>query len=97
MRTITNVSSGRFAASITESCLSRGAHVWHVHAPSAQLPLLRSARFDLDTDDPAAELDRLSRLHRDWEAVRDRLHLIPLRTGTVADYAETLEHVLKTE
>jgi phosphopantothenate---cysteine ligase (CTP) len=97
VRTITNVSSGRFAASITESCLQRDAQVWHLHAPSAQLPLLRSARFDLDTANPAAELDRLSRLERDWKATRDRLHLVPLRTGTVADYAETLKHVLKTQ
>ena len=94
VRTITNLSSGRFAASIAESCLARGAQVWHVHAPSAQLPLVRRARFDLDTQDPRAELDRLGRLHEDWKAVRGRLHLVPLRTGTVSDYAETLEHLL---
>jgi phosphopantothenate-cysteine ligase len=29
-----------------------------------------------------------------WLAVRDRLELIPLQTGNVADYAATLEHVL---
>jgi phosphopantothenate-cysteine ligase len=97
VRTITNVSSGRFAASITESCLNLGARVWHIHAPSAQLPLIRSARFDLDAIDPAAELDRLSRLQRDWSAVRDRLHLLPLSRGTVADYADTLRHVFTAQ
>jgi phosphopantothenate-cysteine ligase len=97
IRTITNLSSGRFAAMITESCLERGAHVWHVHAPSAQLPLVRSSRFDLDTPDPTAELARLSRLHQAWKAALERLHLVPLRTGTVADYSESLRHVLTTQ
>ena len=27
----------------------------------------------------------------------DRLHLVPLRTGTVADYAETLRQTLATQ
>lgn len=97
VRTITNVSSGRFAASIAEGCLRRGARVWYVHAASALLPLLRSAQFDLGTSDPTAEFERLSRLNREWQAVRDRLHLVPLRTGTVADYAQTLEQLLRAE
>jgi len=63
VRAITNSSTGRFAAAITESCLARGAHVWHVHAASAQLPLARRAQFDLDTANPEAELDRLRQLH----------------------------------
>lgn len=94
VRSITNVSSGRFSAAITEACLRRGASVWHVHAPGARLPLLRSAGFDLDTDDPAAEHARLSALRDDWRRVRDRLHLVPLRRGSGADYAETLRRVL---
>jgi phosphopantothenate-cysteine ligase len=96
VRTITNVSSGHFAAAISESCLARGARVWHVHAASALLPLARLARFDLDTADPGAELERLCRLHGEWVAKRDRLHLVPLRTGNVAEYAETLEHLLRS-
>ena len=32
VRFMTNISSGRFAAAITEACLDRGANVWHVHA-----------------------------------------------------------------
>ena len=48
MRLLTNVSSGRFAAAITEACLLRGARVWHIHSRSAELPLLRFARLDLD-------------------------------------------------
>jgi phosphopantothenate---cysteine ligase (CTP) len=97
VRTITNLSSGRFAAAIAESCLAHGAHVWYVHSPSAQIPLVRSARFNLDTQEPRAELDRLGRLHEDWRTVKSRLHLAPLRVGTVSDYAETLRHLLTTQ
>jgi phosphopantothenate-cysteine ligase len=96
VRTITNISTGRFAAAISESCLDRGARVWHVHAPSAQLPLARLARFEFETADPAAEVERLRRLHQHWLSVRDRLHLIPLQTGTVADYARTVQHLLQS-
>jgi phosphopantothenoylcysteine synthetase/decarboxylase len=94
VRSIANLSSGRFSAMITEACLNRGATVWHVHAPSAQLPLIRSARFDLDTADPAAESARLDALRLRWRGVRDRLHLVPLGRGGVAEYAETLCRVL---
>jgi len=97
VRTITNVSTGRFAAAISESCLARGASVWHLHAPLAQLPILRLARFDLERDDPAGEFDRLRRLHDRWKAVRDRLHLVPLKSGTVADYAQSLHQLLLTQ
>jgi phosphopantothenate-cysteine ligase len=97
VRQITNVSSGRFAAAITEGCLERGAAVWHIHAPQAQLPYLRSARFDMATTDPAAEHARLERLYRRWQSVAPRLHLVPLVQGTVADYAASLERVLRTQ
>jgi phosphopantothenate-cysteine ligase len=97
VRSIANVSSGRFSAQISEACLRRGGSVWHIHAPSAQLPWERAARFDLNARDPEAELARLARLRREWDGVRDRLHVVPLRRGTVADYAEVLEHVLRTQ
>jgi phosphopantothenate-cysteine ligase len=97
VRTVTNLSSGRFAALISEGCLKRGAHVWHVHALSAQLPLVRSSRFNLDTEDSAAELDRLEKLSKEWKSVRSRLHLVPLRVGTVADYADNLRRLLTTQ
>jgi len=97
VRVITNVSTGRTAAAITEHCLRRGAEVWHVHAPSAQLPFIRSARFNLDDPDPRDELARLQGLWREWRSVRDRLYLRPLETGTVAEYAETLRRVLTEE
>jgi phosphopantothenate---cysteine ligase (CTP) len=96
VRLLTNVSSGRLAAAIAESFLDRGASVWHIHAPSAQLPLKRHARFDLDATDPSAELDRLTRLRRRWLDQRDRLHLVPLREGTVSDYAATLRATLES-
>jgi phosphopantothenate-cysteine ligase len=95
VRLLTNVSSGRFAAAITESFLDRGASVWHVHAPSAQVPLKRHARFDLEAIDSLAELDRLTRLHRRWLDSRDRLQIVPLEKGTVADYAATLRMTLE--
>src|SRR5947209_7068691 len=47
VRHLANVSSGRFSAQITEAWLARGATVWHIHTPSAQLPFWRAAGFDL--------------------------------------------------
>lgn len=38
VRVITNVSTGRFAAAITEALLDRGARVWHVATPTARAP-----------------------------------------------------------
>jgi phosphopantothenoylcysteine synthetase/decarboxylase len=94
VRYIANASSGRFSASISEACLRRGASVWHVHAPTAELPLLRAARYDLDASDPDAERARLDVLRDEWQGVRARLRLVPLRQGGGADYAETLRRVL---
>jgi phosphopantothenate---cysteine ligase (CTP) len=96
VRLMTNVSSGRFAAAISEASLDRGASVWHIHTHSAQLPLVRLSRFDLDAADPALERDRLEQLRQKWLNVRDRLHLVPLATGTVGDYAETLKRVFQS-
>ena len=48
-------------------------------------------------NDPAGEFDRLRRLHDEWKAVRDRLHLVPLKSGTVADYAQSLHNLLLTQ
>ncbi len=95
VRLLTNVSSGRFAAAITEACLERNATVWHIHTPPALLPFVRSARFELDAPDPAAEFARLTRLREKWKNVRDRLHLVPLPIGTVADYQQTLKRTLQ--
>jgi phosphopantothenate-cysteine ligase len=96
VRIVTNVSSGRFAAAISEACLEHNATVWHIHAPSALLPFRRSAQFDLDTQNPAAEADRLEVLWEKWKSTRERLNLVSLQAGTVADYEETLKHVLQT-
>jgi phosphopantothenoylcysteine synthetase/decarboxylase len=97
VRHIANASSGRFSAMITEACLARGAHVWHIHTAAALRPIYRLAQLDLSAPDPQAELDRLARLRQHWLGVRDRLYLIPLAKGTVADYAAQLEKVLRTE
>jgi phosphopantothenate-cysteine ligase len=96
VRAIANASSGRFSAMISEACLRRGATVWHVHAPSALLPIVRRATLDLASPNPTAELARLAQLQGDWQAVKDRLHLVPLRAGTVSDYAATLERILRS-
>jgi phosphopantothenate-cysteine ligase len=94
VRLMTNVSSGRFAADITEAFLDRGATVWHIHSLSAQLPVRRFARFALDAPDSSIELERLARLRERWLGVRERLHLVPLKEGNVADYAATLRYVV---
>jgi phosphopantothenate-cysteine ligase len=97
VRAITNVSTGRFASAISESCLDRGANVWHLHAPAALLPMEHHARFDLDSVDPTDELARLMRLHRRWSALRDRLHLVSFGSGTVHEYADVLKGLLTTQ
>lgn len=94
VRHVANASSGRFSAMITEACLARGAHVWHIHAPNALLPFARQAVFDLDCTDPAAECERLARLRAAWHAARERLHLLPLVGGTVESYQWALRSVL---
>jgi phosphopantothenoylcysteine synthetase/decarboxylase len=94
VRFIANTSTGSLSARITEACLARGARVWHVHALSAQLPFQRLARFDLDTQAPEEEHRRLDQLRCTWLESRSRLRLLPLRQGTVADYADTLRRVL---
>jgi phosphopantothenoylcysteine synthetase/decarboxylase len=96
VRLMTNISSGRFAAAISEAFLDRGATVWHVHSSAAQLPIERFARYALDAPDPGAELDRLVRLRQKWQAARGRLHLVRLTIGTVADYAATLEQIVRS-
>ena len=96
VRLMTNVSSGRFAAAISEACLDRGATVWHIHTVSAQLPFKRFAEFALDDGDPAQELLRLARLREKWLSQRDRLHLVPLKIGNVDDYSATLKQVLQS-
>ena len=95
VRAITNASTGRFGAMIAEAALDRGAEVWHLHAPGALRPFRRSAHFDLEAADPSAEVQRLERLRRQWLEARDRFHEVPLTRGTVADYAATLENLLR--
>jgi phosphopantothenate-cysteine ligase len=96
VRLLSNVSSGRFAAAISEAFLDRAANVWHIHAASARLPLVRHACFALDTPDAATEFDRLAKLREKWRSQRDRLQLLPLKIGNVAEYAATLKQVLQS-
>ena len=97
VRQITNTSTGRFGAAIAEAALIRGAHVWYLHTPAALRPFDRSARFDLDATDPAAEFAHLTALRDRWHAVRDRCHLVPLRAGTMGEYAEQFNALLTAQ
>jgi len=97
VRHIANVSTGRFGAMIAEAALRRGADVWYVHAPGALRPFETASRFDLDTPDPHAEHARLDRLRSGWREVRDRYHPVPLRSGTVPEYASHLEATLRDQ
>jgi phosphopantothenate-cysteine ligase len=82
---------------ITEAFLARRAEVWHIHTPTALLPFARDARFDLSANDVHAELARLEALQARWSAVRDRLHLVPLREGTVPEYREVLHETVRSQ
>ena len=96
VRLMTNVSSGRFAAAITEACLdSRSERLAH---PLVVSPASPAAICGVRTrcHRHAAELLRLTQLRERWRSKRDRLNLFPLQIGNVADYAATLEHVLRS-
>ena len=97
VRQITNVSTGSFSAQLAEAFLGLGAEVWHVFSPNALQPLKRLAQFDLATLNPSAEFARLRALHERWEREADRLHLVPLPHGTVAEYAETVRFLLTNQ
>lgn len=96
VRRITNNSTGRLSAMITEACLTLGAEVWHLHAAGAQVPYQRSAFLDFNTN-VADELERLRQLHQKYRLNRPRLHLEALEVGTVQEYASHLERLLRTQ
>jgi phosphopantothenoylcysteine synthetase/decarboxylase len=96
VRAITNTSTGRFAAAITEAALRRGAKVCHLHTPRAILPFEVAARFDPHVR-TSRELIRLWELKSDLDRLRPRLHLIPLREGTVSEYHGVLYANLFTQ
>lgn len=98
VRSITNTSTGRFSAAITEACLDVGATVHHIHAPGADLPLTRLAQFSLEAQGQALrdESSRIEVLRTRYEGAKDRLHLLPLRPPTVHHYAKVLENLLAT-
>lgn len=97
VRRIANVSTGRFAASITEACLEAGASVLHLAAPHAERPIRRHAVFNLDAADPAAEHARLEDLRAKHQLFGDRLEIVALERGTVAEYAERVSAILVRE
>jgi phosphopantothenoylcysteine synthetase/decarboxylase len=95
VRQITNVSTGRFGAMIAEAALRRGATVWYLSPPAALKPFQRLAQFDLDANDPAAEVRRLAQLKIDWSRVANRCFLFPLPEATVEEYALRLRAALE--
>lgn len=99
VRHIANASTGRFAASISEAWLNRGATVWHIHTPNAELPLLRAARLDRELADskPDAVRGSLDHALKNWRTHQNRLRLVRLKTGTVGEYAEALEQTIQTQ
>ena len=82
VRIMTNVSSGRFAAAITEACLrSRGAGsgTFMPDRPSFRSCELHGSISTRPSPPPSCE--RLERLRERWLAARDRLRLVPLEPG----------------
>lgn len=99
VRFLANASTGRFSASITEACLRRGERVWHLHAPGAELPLLRWARLDRELE--RADLEelhgRLDGAFKGWKEHAPRLRLVQAGQGTVQEYADGLRAILEQE
>lgn len=79
VREITNFSTGRFSAELTEAFLRRGAEVWHVHAHDALLPFQHRARFDLECQDSRAEHERIDHVRQEFVRSKNRLHGISVR------------------
>jgi phosphopantothenate-cysteine ligase len=96
VRAITNASTGRTGAMITEAALRKGCRVWHLASPLAERPFTRLATFDLATENPEAEFHRLEALRGEFQSQSDRLHPVDLNPGTVANYAEALERTLRS-
>ena len=96
VRQIANVSTGRLGASIAEAALERGAAVWYLHTPAALRPFERLARFNLDAEQDS-EFARLRILQSRWHAVRDHLHPVPLRLGTMPEYAATFARLVQAQ
>lgn len=91
VRLLTNRSTGRFASALAEACLRRGAQVTYIATTAQTLcPLAEPAR-SLEKADPAELRRRLVTHLVQQNNHRGMLRRIVLKTGTVADYAATLE------
>lgn len=94
VRTITNASTGRFSAQISEAFLEAGDSVVHLHAPAALLPFRREASFDPACEDFDAEVRRLARLRDRWRELAPGLEAVALPSGTVAEYSDMLRSII---
>lgn len=93
VRLLTNRSTGRFASALAEAFLRRGAQVTYIATtPQTLHPLAEPAHKAEEPEVDAAELRRRLVTHlAQQNNHRGMLRRIVLKTGTVADYAATLE------
>ncbi len=96
VRAITNVSSGRFSAEITEAFLRRGAGVQHLAPRSAVQPFEDRSRFDLDADFDD-EVARMRRLRDEYATIGRGLRTRSVVPATVATYAKRLRECLMAQ
>ena len=92
VRLLTNRSTGRFAAALAEACLARGAAVTYLATTPQTLGPLEEPkqRFDENLDPAGLRQRMVARMAQSWNH-QGKLRRIDLRTGTVGDYAETLQ------
>lgn len=91
VRYIGNFSTGNTGASIAEELLRRGHTVSYLYHESAQRPWRRSLLVDPERD-WAAEIDRISRVHREFHKYAAALSEWPF--ATFAEYHEAVQWVL---
>ena len=93
VRILTNRSTGRFATALAEACLTRGANVTYIATtPQTAGPLETPARrYDAMIDPAEIRQTLMSHLARGWNH-HGQLRRVDLSKGTVADYAQVLQH-----
>ncbi len=99
VRHIGNFSTGRFGAALAEQLLELGAEVHYLHGYQAAQPFWQQATLDLETLAGEGslqfeiEMQRLARLHQNFQRHRDRLHLYSFRSYD--DYYKAVRSLLQ--